>query len=204
MIPWWKPPVQEFTRGYEILFSGGQEMPLLGLFDYESDRFEGYGVELKGICRRRYGTYVHFVATGEMLSNDLSFCELDPAVTDAWGIPVLRFNFAWGDQERAMARHMVATASAVIEAAGGNVCVGPYSFLPEGMAYPGSNFRESGTVRMGLNPETSAVNAFCQSHDIPNLFVTDASCFVTTPEKPPTLTIMALAWRSAEYLLRHT
>jgi choline dehydrogenase-like flavoprotein len=139
--------------------------------------------------------------TGEMLSNEQSYCELDPSISDMWGIPVLRFHFAWGDQDRAMVLHMLKTAREIIEAAGGTY-LGPFSFMPEGVASPGMNFHESGTVRMGSDPETSVVNSFCQAHEIPNLFVVDAGCFVSTPEKPPTLTIMALAWRAAEFLLQ--
>lgn len=200
LVPWWNPEDRDFVKGYEILFSGGQAMPLVGLFDRESDEYEGYGVSLKEVCRRRYGTYVHFIITGEMLANDESYCEIDPSVSDVWGIPVLRFHFAWGDQERAMVRHMLKTAQDIIEASGG-VYLGPYSDFPEGMTRPGENFHESGTVRMGDDPATSALNSYCQSHEVPNLFVVDAACFVTTPEKPPTLTIMALAWRAADYIL---
>ena len=56
---------------------------------------------------------------------------------------------------------------------------------------------EVGTVRMGTDPRTSVLNGHCQSHEIPNLFVVDGSCFPTFPEKNPTLTIMALAVRAA-------
>lgn len=200
MAPWWKPSGLDFAKGYEILFSGGQEIPLMGMFDWESDNFEGFGINLKEICRRRYGSYIHFIATGEMLSNDQSYCELDPSVCDVWGIPVLRFSFAWGAQDLEMARHMLKTARDIIEAAGG-MCLETFPCYQNSILSPGENFRESGTARMGHDPETSVVNSFCQSHEVKNLFVVDAACFVTTPEKPPTLTIMALAWRAAEYLL---
>jgi choline dehydrogenase-like flavoprotein len=54
---------------------------------------------------------------------------------------------------------------------------------------------------MGNNPQTSALNKYCQAHDVKNVFVTDAAAFVTNPDKNPTLTIMALSWRASEYLL---
>ena len=60
---------------------------------------------------------------------------------------------------------------------------------------------ELGGCRMGLNPRTSVVNAFCQSHDVPNLFVVDGSVFPSASEKNPTLTIMALAARTADHML---
>jgi len=57
-----------------------------------------------------------------------------------------------------------------------------------------------GTARMGTNPQTSALNGFCQTHDVKNLFVTDGACFVSNPDKNPTLTILALSWRASEYI----
>jgi choline dehydrogenase-like flavoprotein len=54
---------------------------------------------------------------------------------------------------------------------------------------------------MGSDAKTSVLNAHCQAHDVKNLFVADAAPFVSNPDKNPTLTIMALAWRTSEYLL---
>ena len=51
------------------------------------------------------------------------------------------------------------------------------------------------------NPKTSVLNKYCQAHDVKNLFVTDAAAFVTSPDKNPTLSILALSWRASEYLL---
>ena len=59
---------------------------------------------------------------------------------------------------------------------------------------------ETGTCRMGHDPRTSVLNPFCRAHDVANLFVVDGSPFVTLPEKNPTLTIMALAVRTARHI----
>jgi choline dehydrogenase-like flavoprotein len=53
---------------------------------------------------------------------------------------------------------------------------------------------------MGKNPRTSILNSFCQAREVKNLFVTDGSCFTTSSEKNPTLTIMALSLRAADYI----
>jgi len=53
---------------------------------------------------------------------------------------------------------------------------------------------------MGKNPRTSVLNGHCQAWDVKNLFVTDGSCFTTSSEKNPTLTIMALSLRAADYI----
>jgi choline dehydrogenase-like flavoprotein len=64
----------------------------------------------------------------------------------------------------------------------------------------GAIIHEVGTVRMGDDPQTSVLNKFCQAHDVRNLFVADAAPFVSNADKNPTHTIVALAWRTAEYL----
>ena len=53
---------------------------------------------------------------------------------------------------------------------------------------------------MGSDPKTSALNTYCQAHDVKNLFVGDAGSFVSQPDKNLTLTIVALAWRASQYL----
>jgi choline dehydrogenase-like flavoprotein len=65
----------------------------------------------------------------------------------------------------------------------------------------GEVIHETGTVRMGKDPKTSALNQFCQAHDVKNLFVTDGACFVSNPDKNPTLSILAFSWRASDYLL---
>jgi choline dehydrogenase-like flavoprotein len=65
---------------------------------------------------------------------------------------------------------------------------------------PGEAIHEHGTCRMGDDPKESALNQFCQMHEVKNVFVMDGSAFTTASEKNPTLTILALAWRSSDYL----
>ena len=69
-----------------------------------------------------------------------------------------------------------------------------------GISVGGTIIHELGVVRMGSDPKTSAVNGFMQAHDVKNLFVADAAPFVSNPDKNPTLTICALAWRTSPIL----
>ena len=121
------------------------------------------------------------------------------AGVDRWGIPVLRFHFKWSDYERDQARHMAQTFRALIDTMGG-VARGPSNRDASGISVGGSIIHEVGTARMGNNARTSVLNGFCQTHDVDNLFVCDGASFVGNPDKNPTLTINALAWRASEYM----
>jgi choline dehydrogenase-like flavoprotein len=139
-------------------------------------------------------------ALGEMIPNENTYCEIDPSVVDEWGIPVLRFHWRAGENEIKMAKDMPQTFRAIVEVAGGTYSTdvttdGP---APYGLYDGGTAIHESGTVRMGDNPKSSALNKYCQAHDVKNLFVTDAGAFVTSPDKNPTLSILALSWRASE------
>jgi choline dehydrogenase-like flavoprotein len=203
-LPWWKfDRKNEFLRGYHTEFGGGRDMPGVGDYDDVCDSVEGYGISLKQECKKKYGTYIGFSGRGEMIPNENCYCEIDPQVVDQWGIPVLRFHWKWGENEIKMARDMQETYRAIVEA-GGGVFLPPADIdasHPYGISDGGVIIHEVGTVRMGERPATSALNQFCQAHDVKNLFVTDGACFVTNADKNPTLTIMALTWRASEYLL---
>ena len=203
-MPWWKfDRKNDFLRGYHIEFGGGRSMPGVGEFDDLCEAVEGYGVSLKQRCRDAYGTYIGFAGRGEMIPNENSYCEIDPDTADEWGIPVLRFHWQWSDNEIKMARDMQQTFRDIVEAGGGTYYAKVQSdgANPYGIADGGVIIHELGVVRMGNNPKTSALNGYCQAHDVKNLFAADAASFVSNPDKNPTLTIMALSWRASEYLL---
>jgi choline dehydrogenase-like flavoprotein len=203
-IPWWKfDRKNEFLRGYHIEFGGGRHMPAVGMFNGVNHQYEGYGLSLKQRCKQKYGAFIHLSGRGEMIPNPETYCEIDPNALDEWGIPVLRFHFKWGDNEVKMAHDMQETFRAIVESVGGTYLTHTDTGgdLPYGIKVGGEIIHESGVVRMGNDPKTSALNPFCQAHDVKNLFVTDAACFVTDPDKNPTISILALSWRASEYLL---
>ncbi len=203
-VPWWKfDRKNDFPRGYHIELYGGQEMPDVGMFDGLCDREEGYGLGLKRRARQTYGTTIGFAGRGEMIPNSDSYCEIDPEVVDQWGIPALRFHFKWSEYELRQAQDMQEVFRSIVETAGGEYLTktdidGPY---PYGIMEGGRIIHEVGTARMGADPKTSVLNGYCQAHDVNNLFVMDGAPMVSNPDKNPTLTIMALAWRASEYLV---
>lgn len=201
--PWWlwdEHSKLDFPRGYHIEMGGGFRMPGPGSFMGQV-REAGYGKELKRKVREQYGTGIGLSGRGEMIPNNQSYMDIDPDTVDRWGIPVPRFHFSYSDYEWKQARHMERTFQALIEAAGGKVLrIGNQAREGEGISVPGSIIHEVGTARMGSSPANSVLNAYCQAHEVDNLFVADGATFVSNPDKNPTLTINALSWRTAEYL----
>jgi choline dehydrogenase-like flavoprotein len=118
-------------------------------------------------------------------------------VVDAWGIPVVHIDMAFGDNERKMVVDMGETAAEILEAAGAKDIRATYG--PP--TTPGILIHEVGTARMGNDPKTSVLNKFNQSWDVKNLFVTDGSCFVSIGNQNPTLTMMAITSRACAYLV---
>ncbi len=203
-IPFWLYREQargelDFARSYHYeLGADGRTTPNMDLGNV-ADFAGGYGRQLKEDMRRYYGSFLLFVCRGEMIPNENSFCEIDPDGKDRWGIPTLRFHFAWSEQELAMVRHFQRTTRALIDRLGGRIVDGD-SEAAEAISTGGQIIHEVGTTRMGNDPETSVTNQYGQTWDIDNLFIADGGVFASKAHKNPTLTIMALAWRSSDYL----
>lgn len=204
MMPWWLDNKKlDFPRGYHIEVWGGLGMPTYG-FMGGIERYPeggGYGADLKQQYRKYWGATVGFSGRGEMVANDKTFCELDPTVTDKWGIPVLRFHWEWRDTEYLQVKHMQETFRAIIAEMGGEV----WSAMPTreqgyGIANGGAIIHELGGARMGASDRDSAVNANCQAWDCDNLFLCDGAPFVSQADKNPTWTIMALSMRTSAYI----
>lgn len=214
--PWWLNDSKNlgFSRGYHIEYWGGMGMPAYGFgFNMENingqlpgkngekKKAGGYGVDFKNDIRRFYGATFGMAGRGESIPRKENFCEIDPNVVDKYGIPVLKFNYKWSDEERKQAQHMHDTFEEVIHSMGG-IALGqrPGADTDYGLENPGRIIHEVGTTRMGDDPKTSVVNRFNQAHDVPNLFVVDGGPFVSQADKNPTWTILALAWRASDYL----
>jgi len=196
--PWWLTREHAklgFPRGYHIEMGGGRGMPGVGSVSAPDGV---YGSKLKEEARRHYGAGFGFSGRGEMIPNKDCYSELDPHVVDQWGIPVLRFNWKWSDYEIKQAEHMQQTFAALIEQMGGKAK--PKSGR-DAIQRPGEIIHEVGTARMGAKASESVTNQFCQTWDVKNLFLMDGSVLPSNPDKNPTLTILALAWRSSEYLM---
>jgi choline dehydrogenase-like flavoprotein len=126
-----------------------------------------------------------------MLPNARSFIDLDYDDRDEWGLPSARRHVYWDSNDRKIFADMQRWSVEILEAAGAEIL--------SVSEQPNTN-HELGGCRMGKDPRTSVVDSFCRSHDVPNLYVVDGSVFPSASEKNPTLTIMAVAARTADHI----
>ena len=210
---------KDFIRGYVMNATGGQtEYPQFAA------SFPGYGSEWKKEIKSRYVAQARVWNAGaEMLARKENFVELDPEVKDHWGIPVLKIHFTHGDNDYKLIEDFQQKAEELFRKAGGEVMPsarrgGPDGFpgapgSPDarptggvGVAAPprralGGSIHECGTARMSVSPQEGVLNSFCQTHDIPNLYVFGGNAFPSSGDKHPTLTMMALSARGCDHLL---
>ncbi|NNE33648.1 MAG: GMC family oxidoreductase, partial [Rhodothermales bacterium] len=161
----------------------------------------GYGLQLKQDYRSLYGTSIGFGGRGEMIARRENHCAIDPDVVDKYGIPVLRFDVQWSDDEILQIKHFQETTRELIDNMGGIATNKmPSKESGYGIEAPGRIIHEVGVARMGDDPSTSVVNKMCQAHEANNIFVADAASFVSQADKNPTWTIMALSMRTSEHI----
>jgi len=142
-------------------------------------------------------TTMGFGSFGECLPQFENFVEIDKSVADTFGIPVLKISMTWGDNAAKMLPDMAASAAEMLDA-GGARNIRPY--VRKGRI-PGYGIHEMGIARMGADPKKSVLTQFQQTWDVDKLFVMDAAGFTSGGCQNPTLTIMALAVRSTDFLL---
>jgi choline dehydrogenase-like flavoprotein len=214
--PWWLDNKKlDFPRGYHLEYWGGMGMPSYGfgfgmdsMRQYITDQFGkptpngGYGASLKNDVRRIYGATVGMSGRGESVPQYDNYCEIDPNTVDKYGIPVLKFHYKWTEYEVKQSKHMHDTFEEILTGMGAIILGNkPGADTQYGLAAPGRIIHEVGTVRMGDNTNTSILNKYAQAHECRNLFVVDGGSFVSQADKNPTWTILALSWRTSEYII---
>ncbi len=134
-----------------------------------------------------YNHQVGLKMVGEMLPNEANRVTLADDV-DQYGLRVPRITYSWGDNDKALIKHALGQMRDSL------LAVGARDVFPQ----EDDTNHLAGTARMGFDPRTSVVNADCRSWDIPNLWVCDGSVFPTTGGVNPSLTITAIAMRTAD------
>jgi choline dehydrogenase-like flavoprotein len=179
-------PKKDYVRGFTIEPIG----PLPQTFARQAMANLGlWGQELREFMFD-YNHYAGIGLVGECLLDDRNRVTLDPEDKDQYGLPVARVTFTWGENDRKLIEAGVRKEREILEAAGAEI-----TWTADDTAHL------LGSCRMGSDPQASVVDSWCRSWDIPNLFVCDGSVFVTSSAVNPSLTIQAIATRTADYII---
>ena len=186
-------PKPDYLRGFGMQFwNTGSQTTGADVAQY----LPGFGASFKAEVKKRYPALVSLHPFGEVLPRPESRVTVDEGRRDRYGVPLMKIDIAFGDNERKMRKHMYDTCQEILETLKAEIV----PFDREANDPPGSSIHEHGTCRMGKDPKTSLLNAFNQMHEVANVFVVDGSAFPNASEKNPTLSIVALSWRATDYL----
>lgn len=178
-------PSRGFARGYTLHAHGSRPV--------EMAKGISKSAKLWGSALRQamldYNFYGRITLVGEVLPDPANRVTL-AGEKDEYGMPLAHVSFSYGENDKRLIDHAVAKMNEIIRAAGGVP-----AFVTDDTAHL------MGGCRMGNDPRTSVTNGYGQTHDIPNLFVAGAGLFVTSGGGNPTNTVMALAARSADYIV---
>jgi choline dehydrogenase-like flavoprotein len=179
-------PARGFVGGYEM-----ETLPGFGLAGVATNTIAGaWGAEYAKVIEM----YDHFAGmwiVGEDLPQAGNGVTLHPTEKDQYGMPVPVVHFKDHSNDIAMRNHAYRAGTAVYQSLGATRAFE----LP-----PFPNTHNMGTCRQSEKPQDGVCNKYGQTHDIPNLFISDGSQFASGGAENPTLTIVALAIRQAEYL----
>ncbi|WP_134699504.1 GMC family oxidoreductase [Ammoniphilus sp. YIM 78166] len=182
-------PENDFVRGYTLHAHGVRPVSFVNaISNSQSGLLWGKKLREKVLDYNYYGK---ITMVGEVLPNENNRVSLD-SEKDEYGLPRAKVTFSYGENDNKLIQHAVKKMKEIIEAAGGR---------PEFVVDDSAHLM--GGCKMGSDPTQSVVNSFGQTHDIPNLFISDASIFVTSGAGNPTNTVMALAARTADYIKEH-
>ncbi|MFN0121877.1 MAG: GMC oxidoreductase [Blastocatellia bacterium] len=179
----------KYIRGFGYQCSSGA-----GIFPGHAKLLPGFGADFKHAVKSWHPAMIRMSGFGEVLARPENKVTIDPKLRDAWGIPALKIDIAYGDNERELTHDVIECAHEMFHHAGIELVTENLDPYP-----PGHSIHEVGTARMGDDRKTSILNKWNQAHDVRNLFVVDGSCFVSSACVNPTLTILALAMRASEY-----
>ncbi|MDE0109640.1 MAG: GMC family oxidoreductase [Bryobacterales bacterium] len=159
-------------------------------------RMSGFGLDFKRDVRKSYPALVQMHPYGEVLPYRHNRIAVDGTPPDRFGVPTIRIEYKLGENERKMLPRMYDVVEEILH----SMRAEPLPYRRGDLDELGAAIHEHGTCRMGEDPKRSALNAYMQMHEVPNVFVVDGSAFPTPTEKNPTLSILAFAWRATDYM----
>ena len=177
----------------------------------------GWGAGHKEAMHQVFGRFQFLGMIGQDPPVRSNVVDLDPTVTDVYGLPVARITYAHHPNDQAVQAAMIPHLQRIFEAMGAESMEPAVPFasptaIPQGhRTGDHSRFKgrgvpdtiggvvnhQMGTMRMGTDPDSSVVNARGRFWGIPNLYIADGSVLPTSGGYNPTLTIQALAWNTA-------
>jgi gluconate 2-dehydrogenase alpha chain len=161
-------------------------------------RSANWGSRWKAFLHENAARYAITYMQTSSFPYETSFLDLDPSVKDPLGDPVCRITTGGPKQnEQRAALYGQQKMEQWFRAAG---AVEVLKNVPNG---PGISTHAYGGTRMGDNAETNVADRWGFSHEVPNLGILGASVMGTSGARNPTLTVQALAWRTAEHLLKN-
>lgn len=182
-------PDADFVRGYG--YQGGatrMEWPRV------SAATPGFGAPFKQALRQPGPWQFSLGAFGECLPNRDNMMSLDEKRVDRFGIPLVKFDFRWGENERKGKADALRQAQGMLHAMGAEQITALDHNSPGGHC-----IHEMGTARMGADPAQSVLNEWNQAHDVPNLYVTDGASMASSSCVNPSITFMALTARAVSH-----
>ncbi|WP_316749095.1 GMC family oxidoreductase [Pedobacter gandavensis] len=177
-----------YVRGYNIQGHGERT-------EWQDRSAEdGFGVDFKNRLTTPGPWFIWMAGWGECLPNHDNMISLDSRQVDKWGLPQLKIDFEFKENERRMMEDIKQSSGEMLNDAGFRD-IQTFNYHRPG----GATVHEMGTARMGRDPKTSVLNGFNQIHAAKNVFVTDGSCMTSSACQNPSLTYMALTARACEY-----
>ena len=177
----------DFLRGYASGFSA---------YRFKQHNYDGVGSSLKeNMVKGDLGPWhVGSHMMGETIPKESNFVSLDAKLKDQWGVPQLKINVDYDDNDEKMKKDYVEQLTEMFTTAG-------FTNIKASVNHqaPGLDIHEMGGARMGNDPKTSILNSWNQVHACKNVFVTDGACMTSTSCQNPSLTYMALTARAADH-----
>ena len=192
-----------FNHGNDGIIGGGMLadefilLPIIFQKRYLPPDLPRWGAVNKAFMREAYRYVTDVKGPTQEIPHPDGRVTLDPTVRDRWGLPVARFSGATHPETVRTATFLQDRAREWLDAAG---AIQTWSTPPRPRLAAGQH--QAGTCRMGDDPRTSVVDRWCRVHGHDNLFIADGSSHVTNGGVNPVLTILALAYRTAEGILR--
>lgn len=185
--------------GGASLTVGHEVHPIAAASTPAFQRAPSWGSQWKAFINRNAARWVGVYAQCTSLPYQNTWLDLDPEVKDPLGDSVCRITSGLKENELRARTFVAAKAEEWLRSAGAT----DVARIPLGPEGPNQSWHAVGGTRMGDSPESNVVDRWGFSHEVPNLGILGGSVMGSHGARNPTLTIQALAWRTADHLIKN-